>query len=151
MTGARLRSAVRDDFPALEALLSASDLPVAGVREAVDGFVVAELDGAVVGAAGLERYGNSVLLRSVAVAPPLRGTGLGERLVAMVLEAATRSGAEACYLLTTTAEQWFPRFGFERITRAEVPAPVHQSLEFTEACPASAIVMRRRLSAEGAS
>ena len=52
---------------------------------------------------------------------------------------------QALYLLTTTAEGYFPKFGFERITRAEVPPSVQASVEFATACPASAIVMRKRL------
>ena len=51
----------------------------------------------------------------------------------------------AVYLLTTTAERFFPRFGFEQITRADVPATVQESVEFKSACPASAIVMRKHL------
>jgi amino-acid N-acetyltransferase len=49
------------------------------------------------------------------------------------------------FLLTTTAERFFPRFGFEEIARDEVPASVQASVEFQSACPASAIVMRKRL------
>jgi amino-acid N-acetyltransferase len=51
----------------------------------------------------------------------------------------------ALYLLTTTAERYFPTFGFEPITRADVPATVQTSVEFTAACPSSATVMRRWL------
>jgi N-acetylglutamate synthase-like GNAT family acetyltransferase len=43
------------------------------------------------------------------------------------------------YLLTTTTAGYFPRFGFARIARAEVPSSVQESVEFTAACPASAI------------
>ncbi len=39
----------------------------------------------------------------------------------------------------------FPRFGFERITREDVPATVRTSIEFTSVCCASAVVMRTRL------
>ena len=49
------------------------------------------------------------------------------------------------YLLTTTAEAYFPRFGFERIERDEVPAGVQASVEFTSVCPASATAMRKPL------
>ena len=38
--------------------------------------------------------------------------------------------------LTTTADGYFPRFGFERIERSQVPATVRESVEFTSACPA---------------
>jgi amino-acid N-acetyltransferase len=53
---------------------------------------------------------------------------------------------EALYLLTTTAEGYFPKLGFERISRGDVPASIQASVEFTSACPASAIVMCKRLS-----
>jgi amino-acid N-acetyltransferase len=49
------------------------------------------------------------------------------------------------YLLTTTAERYFPKFGFERIERRDVPETVQASVEFTSACPASAVVMRKSL------
>jgi amino-acid N-acetyltransferase len=48
-------------------------------------------------------------------------------------------------LLTTTAERYFPRFGFERVDRKDVPESVRASVEFTSACPSSAIVMRKSL------
>ena len=51
----------------------------------------------------------------------------------------------ALFLLTTTAERYFPQFGFERIARTDVPATVQTSIEFTSACPASAAVMRKPL------
>jgi amino-acid N-acetyltransferase len=68
------------------------------------------------------------------------------RLTVAAIEDAQHRALPALYLLTTTAEHFFPRFGFERITRDEVPASVQTSIEFRGACPASAIVMRRRLS-----
>jgi len=48
-------------------------------------------------------------------------------------------------LLTTTAADFFPKFGFEPIARADVPASVQSSIEFTSACPATATVMRKTL------
>ena len=54
---------------------------------------------------------------------------------------AATHGLTPLYLLTTTAEDFFPRFGFSRITRQEVPESVRASVEFRSACPASAVVM----------
>lgn len=51
----------------------------------------------------------------------------------------------AVYLLTTSAESYFPKFGFVRVTREHVPASVKESIEFRSACPASAIVMWKPL------
>jgi ubiquinone/menaquinone biosynthesis C-methylase UbiE/N-acetylglutamate synthase-like GNAT family acetyltransferase len=107
------------------------------------GYVVAESGGGIAGVAGIERYGPHALLRSVAVAAPLRGKGVGEALVHDRLAAAESGGAEDVWLLTTTAERWFPRFGFTPAARAAVPEPLQASAEVRHACPASASVLRR--------
>jgi N-acetylglutamate synthase-like GNAT family acetyltransferase len=49
------------------------------------------------------------------------------------------------YLLTTTAERYFPSFGFHPIRREQVPAGIRETEEFRSACPASAVVMERNL------
>ena len=61
------------------------------------------------------------------------------------LRLARANGVDTVYLLTTTAERFFPRLGFEPITRDQVPTTVQASVEFRSACPASAVVMRKRL------
>ena len=45
--------------------------------------------------------------------------------------------------LPTMLGSFFPKFGFEQITRDQVPQSVQGSVEFQSACPASAIVMRK--------
>jgi amino-acid N-acetyltransferase len=77
-----------------------------------------------------------------------RGTGVGRHLVEQILELAERAGVDEVYLLTTTAEGYFPRFGFSRTTREVVPDSVKSSAEFRGACPDTAIVMERRVGAE---
>jgi len=143
---ATIRSAKPRDHAAVTALLTEAKLPLAGVPADLDRFVVAERSGEVVGAIGLEAYGDAALLRSAVVAPALRGTGLGERLVRALLAQAREQGMRELVLLTTTAERWFPRFGFERIERTQVPSALHASEEFRGACPDTAIVMTLRLS-----
>jgi amino-acid N-acetyltransferase len=49
----------------------------------------------------------------------------------------------ALYLLTTTAENYFPAFGFTAIPRDSVPDEIQTTSEFKDICPSSAIVMRR--------
>jgi amino-acid N-acetyltransferase len=101
----------------------------------------------VIGCAGLEVYGDAALLRSVAVEAEHRRGGVGAALTRAALDEAARSGIAAVYLLTTTAERFFPRFGFEIVDRADVPAAVQSSVEFAHASCASAVVMRKRLAA----
>jgi amino-acid N-acetyltransferase len=134
-----IRRARPGDWDSIERLLIDSALPIDGAREHIDGFLVAEEDGALAGCAAIEWYGSSALLRSVAVAPSHRGTGLGKELVEQLLDHARKQKIESLVLLTTTAAEWFPRFGFRRAT--EAPAAVKQSAEFRGACPDTAVLM----------
>jgi amino-acid N-acetyltransferase len=139
-----VRVARSADLPAIERLLVASGLPIAGVVDALGGFLVAESDGSreIVGVVGVEACCREyALLRSTAVDPAWRGTGLGKRLVERAIAEAESRGVKAMYLLTTTAERYFPSFGFVKTTRDTVPHDVKQSVEFREACPATATVM----------
>ena len=140
-SGATLRPARTSDLAAIEQLLSDSALPLAGVAEALDTFTVAEDGREIVGVAGLELCRGNALLRSVAITPEWRSRGLGRSLVTHVIADAESRGLRALYLLTTTADQYFPSFGFRPIRRDEVPAEVRETEEFRSACPASATVM----------
>ena len=62
----------------------------------------------------------------------------------VVCEAESR-GIDALYLLTMTAEDYFPRFGFVAVARDAVPAEIANTLEFTSACPAAAVAMAMSL------
>jgi amino-acid N-acetyltransferase len=143
----KLRAAQPDDLTAIIQLLVDAGLPTAGIPADLERFIVAEHAGRLVGAAGLERYDRAGLLRSVVVALEARGTGLGTALVERILCDSAADGVADVYLLTTTAERYFPRHGFKRVSRESVPAAVRASVEFREACPATAAVMHRRLAA----
>ena len=140
---AQLRAARPGDLNAIERLLTAADLPLAGVADTLPGFIVAESNGAIVGTAALEACCDNALLRSVAVAPEWRSRGLGRALVMRVIADAEAKGLRALYLLTMTAEHYFPSFGFRQVSRDQVPADVQATEEFKSACPASAVVMCR--------
>jgi arsenate reductase (thioredoxin) len=133
------------DLAEVRTLLERHNLPLEGVDEHMGTTVVARDGSQVVGTAAVELYADGALLRSVAVDPAQQSRGLGHRLTEAALHLARTHGADTVFLLTTTAERYFPRFGFEQITRADVPASVQASVEFQSACPASAVVMRKRL------
>jgi amino-acid N-acetyltransferase len=136
-----IRSAAGSDLPAIERLLEANKLPLVGVRDALGDFLVAERDGTLVGVIGLEIYDDRGLLRSAAVDSGERGTGVGAALVGALIETSRTRGLKELVLLTTTADRWFPRFGFVTIARDATPVAVRRSAEFMGACPASATVM----------
>jgi amino-acid N-acetyltransferase len=98
-----------------------------------------------VGCAAIEPYGATGLLRSVAVEVSHRGRGLGGQVTDAAIALARGHGIRTLYLLTETATEFFTRFGFQVVPRETVAAPVRASVEFTTACPASAVAMAREL------
>lgn len=137
-----LRPATVADWPAIAALLTHASLPLAGAQAHLPHFTVALRNGQVIAVAGLEVYGTSALLRSVTVSESDRGTGLGQEMVRRLLKSAATMGITTVVLLTTSAADYFFRFGFVAVTRDKVPPEVLTSEEFLTACPASATVMR---------
>ncbi|MGQ0815118.1 MAG: arsenic resistance N-acetyltransferase ArsN2 [Gemmatimonadota bacterium] len=137
----KIRFAEASDYETIERLLVTNGLPVHGVREALGSFLVAEDGDDIVGVAGIDRHGAYALLRSVAVDEKWRSHGVARRLVERLVEAERARETAAVYLLTTTAERYFPTFGFQTTTRDLVPDPIRATGEFQYACPASATVM----------
>ena len=133
--------ASREDLPEIMELLEDGGLPPDGLEGHLPTILVARMRGRVVGSAALEFYGTAALLRSVVVRRDLRGTGLGSRLTEAALRLSREFGVAEAYLLTETADLFFPRFGFRNISRSRVPSSVRSSVEFTSACPASARAM----------
>ncbi len=142
MTRTAISRATLSDLDVVKALLEREHLPLAGLEDHFDHAFVARAGGRVVGCAALELYADGALLRSVAVAAEHRGAGIGADLTREAIRAAGERRVPAVYLLTTTAEHFFPRFGFEVVDRADVPPGVRSSAEFSYACPSDAIVMR---------
>jgi N-acetylglutamate synthase-like GNAT family acetyltransferase len=86
------------------------------------------------GCVGLEIYGSSALLRSMAIDPEHQGRGLGTALTEAIIEDARKKGISTLFLLTETAEDFFKRFGFRIVERELVPDDVKTSIEFTKLC-----------------
>jgi amino-acid N-acetyltransferase len=140
-----IKRAEAGDWPAVRDLLTEAGLPLDGAAEAFATGVVASDGDRLVGCAAIEPYGRAALLRSVAVVPDQRGTGVGTSLVHAVEDLARRNGATSLVLLTETAEPWFSRLGYETIDRTSVASDLAESIEFVTACSTSAVAMRRTL------
>lgn len=140
-----LRGATAQDITAIEMLLTEFDLPTAGISDHIEDFVVAEDGGRIVASAGIEVYGTSALLRSVAVDGRYRGRGLARTLVQHLLDRARQSEVRDAFLLTSTAPDYFARFGFTAIPDADVDPAVRRSKEFDSCCCAGAQAMRLTL------
>lgn len=144
-----IRPATDRDLDAVESTLRDSDLPLDGLRDQFgEAYAVAESDGQVIGVEGIEVHGDDGLLRSAAVAASWRGKGVGDALTRDRIEWAQRRGLRSLFLLTTTAGDYFPRFGFTPADRETAPVAVRQSREFAEACPSTALFMALPLNGE---
>jgi amino-acid N-acetyltransferase len=141
MPGLVLEPAEPRDLAAIRALLVELGLPAGDLGSANQHFIVGREGGALVGCVGLEVHGSAALLRSLAVEPARQGAGVGRALYRRALDEARARGVTALYLLTTTAERYFAREGFQAIGRDRVPAAVRTSAEFGSLCPASAACM----------
>lgn len=132
--------------PGAEALLSANHLPISDLQ----GSSIVVLFGSIEdtqlrGIVGLEMYGAAALLRSLAVIDSGRGNGLGAALVAHAEQYAAQQGADAVYLLTTTAAGFFERLGYSHAMRDAAPASIAATSQFSKLCPSSSAFMAKSL------
>lgn len=131
---------------AVKRLLSEAELPADDLTEAhLEHFFVRGPADAPQGVVGLELYPPAALLRSLAVAPAVRGRGVGSGLLADAEQYARRHDVKDIYLLTTTAERFFARAGYERVARESAPPAIRDTDEFATLCPATSALMRKRL------
>jgi amino-acid N-acetyltransferase len=136
-----MQAATPEDLPAILELLESLKLPTAGVKDHFQNFVLEFENDRLLACAGLEIYSDAGLLRSVAVNLEKRSKGIGSKLVNALLENAKKHQLSSISLLTETAQDYFPRFGFKRVTRENLPKSLNASEELRGACPDTAVVM----------
>jgi amino-acid N-acetyltransferase len=138
-------SARSADEAAIRQLLVECGLPTSDLTaELLVNFLACRADGRVIGVVGIEPAGDAALLRSLAVAPGRRGCGVGRELVQRAEAQARALGAEAVYLLTTTADRFFAALGYRTVARESAPASVRATAEFSSLCPSTSVCMTNR-------
>ena len=141
-----ISNASADDLQAILDLLSQVQLPHDGVAENLSDFLVARDESRLIATIGIERHGDTALLRSAAVAPEYQGCGIGSRLTEHLLQRATNDGMERVVLLTTTASDFFARrFGFCETSRTIFDKELTASSEWNLPRCSSAVCMSRDL------
>lgn len=135
-----------DDRELREALddagLPCADLSEPGRRF----FAFRTLAGNLLGHGGFEPHGADALIRSVVVTPERRGSGAGRAMLPLLLRRAFDQGARQAWLLTTDAAAFFERNGFRRVARDEAPAAILATRQAAALCPASAVLLTRKIS-----
>lgn len=130
---------------AIISLLQSAGLPVEDIPTDLQHFFTATENGLVIGVIGLETYERNGLLRSLVVKPEYRNMKIAAALVSEIEKLAKTLGLLDIYLLTETAQDYFLAKGFETIARNEAPESLKRSTEFSHVCPASAVLMKKRL------
>lgn len=144
-----LHIAPNPPLAALRRLLRDENLPVSDLANSPALKLYACGDGnRLSGVVGLEHYGETALLRSLAVAAAARRQGVGAALLAYAETRARAGGARDIYLLTTTAEAFFARRGYARSERSSAPQAIRDTREFTSLCPGNAVLMRKALTGD---
>ena len=143
-----IRLCAPEERAAVLALLAACGLPHDGLEDHWESAWVAVDPGGgaeILGSVALEVRGAAALLRSLATREAQRSRGLGSALFDFAMARAKDASVDTVALLTTTAESFFARRGFEAVSREVAPEALRASAEFRGACPASARLMVRRL------
>ena len=98
--------------------------PLTEVYEKLQMFLVAEVDGRIVGCCALEIIWSDLAeIKSLAVASDQRGRGIGRRLVAGAVEESRQLGIPRVFALTLEPA-FFTQVGFEVIEKDDLPMKV---------------------------
>lgn len=139
---------VAADDDGLQSRLERAKLPISDLTEPDQFFYTFANAAGTVGCGGFFLDGSDALLRSIAVDAGARGQGAGVAIVETLSGIAKQKGAQAAWLLTTDAESFFARVGFNKVARADAPPSIVATPQFSGICPGSAALMRRLLREE---
>jgi amino-acid N-acetyltransferase len=133
-----IREAMKDDLKAIKSLLDSTSLPSVDIGKHLANFFVLENEGDIIGTIGMELYGDTALLRSLAVKKDFQNKGYGQKLYHALISKAKKMDVINIYLLTETA------IGF-LVGRDVVPTVIKKTYEYSTLCPEGAVCMVNKL------
>jgi amino-acid N-acetyltransferase len=99
---------------------------VAELSENARDFIVAEENGSILGCGALHLYGMHLAeIRSIAVLPERKGTGVGRVLVEALIDESRRHSV-TCLCLFTRTPGFFGHLGFEVSRRQDLPDKIYK-------------------------
>ena len=137
--------AEKDNLSLLQSILKQNDLPTDDIYNNSIRFFVARENDRILGLVGLEVHKPFGLLRSLVVLNEFKNKQIGKKLVEYLMTVSKSEEIKELYLLTTTADKYFSKFGFIQVEREQVPDSIKQTEEFKSICPDSAEVMKKQL------
>lgn len=133
------------DLDLIIELLKQNDLPSQDIKTTGKEFFLGYYNSIFIGIVGLEKFDSIGLLRSMIVKEGYRNKGYGKQICISLIEYAKTQGIKELYLLTTTAEDFFEKIGFEVIERNSAPDAIKNTTEFLSLCPASAVCLVKKI------
>lgn len=140
-----IRKAHEHEYEEIIHLLASNRLPTSDIDEENVELYIGVLNEEMIATVGIETYGKFALLRSLCVKEGYKNRTIGEALLQFIHNACQEKAIHSLFLLTTTAERYFERFGYGVIHRQEAPKVIQTTREFCSICPSSAIIMQKNL------
>lgn len=137
--------ASQNSFSAAIDLLKKNNLPTEDINPGTQLFVMEE-DNSVFATVAVQYDYDIALLRSLSVSEQKRNSGIGIKLVEFIEDYVQKQGVRTIYLLTTTAEEFFLKRGYQTIDRKTVPDFIKNTSEYSLVCSSSSTVMKKELS-----
>ena len=114
-------------LPLVNAFLADADLTLATSSASL--WIQLDAAGQITGTTGFELSGANALIRSVAVRPDLRASGLGSTLAQFALEAAAARGATTAWLFSRRSGPFWQKLGFAPASRDDLVAALPNSAQ----------------------
>jgi len=125
-----VRRGRRGDEAGLTRLIVEGNLPPFFIEPFIDGFLVVEHEGDIVGCGCAEMYEDSSVIRSVVVSSQARGLGIGLEIARLLEDDARLSGARHLYLFTIEAWRFWLRLGYVDISIDSWQVPARENWQF---------------------
>jgi len=139
------RELKKEELLQVKKLLENNNLPHDDLERSKVKFIISKNKSEIIGSIGIELYGTDVLLRSFLVKQNYKNKGLGSILLMAAIEKCKSEKVTKIHLLTTTAETYFAKKGFDITERIDAPNSILHTKEFSEICPSSSIYMTLKL------
>ncbi|HKI97472.1 MAG TPA: GNAT family N-acetyltransferase [bacterium] len=116
-------------------------VPESRIEANIDNYWVYEIDGMLVGLAGLKRYNDHAELAQFATLPRYRGRGRARELAQFLIEQARAQGYRYVFALSIDPRMWefFQYLGFQPIERESLPEVWRQGYDLSR--PSRALLM----------
>jgi N-acetylglutamate synthase-like GNAT family acetyltransferase len=145
MSGVTFSPLQRGQHEVLRPALEAARLPTEDLDEQGRAFFELSDELGPIGFVGIEGSGTDRLLRSLVVLPSRKRQGHGKLLVAHAEAYARKDGVQRLHLLTTDVADFFRFRGYCPVDRADAPAAIVATAQFSSLCPSSATYLVKDL------